>query len=105
MTLCSEILSTINSLDGVHVTFEKTPYETVERLQMRVGSKKVRLTLITADVCTCHAEVDNTRQSFFTAHEFAIFMEGLGATFCETSGSDTDESPVADGPERTVSTD
>jgi hypothetical protein len=101
MTLCSEILSTVSSLDGVDITYEETPYDTVERLQMRIGSKKVRLTLITADVCTCHAEIDSVRRSFFTAHEFALYMENLGATFYETS--DTDESPMADGP--TVLTD
>jgi len=95
MTLCSEILSTVNSLDGVDITYEETPFETVERLQMRIGSKKVRLTLITADVCTCHAEINSVRRSFFTAHEFALYMESLGATF--------DESPMADGP--TVLTD
>ena len=104
MTLCSEILSTVNSLDGVDITYEETPYDTVERLQMRIGSKRIRLTLITADVCTCHAEMDNVRRSFFTSHEFALFMEGLGATMYDSSGSDTDESPMADGPEATVST-
>jgi hypothetical protein len=41
------------------------------------------------------------RGPFFTAHEFALYIESLGATFDETS--DTDESPMADGP--TVLTD
>ncbi len=80
MTLCTEILAIVNNLHGVHVAREDTPYDTVERLTMRVGSRIFRLTLITADVCTCHAEVGNVRHSFRTAHEFANFMQEQGAT-------------------------
>ena len=94
MTLCTEILEILNNIQGVHVMREDIAYNDVERLAVRVGSRLIRLTLITADVCTCHAEIGATRYMFRTAHEFALFMQNHGARECNESDSEstTDES-------------
>ena len=80
MTLCTEILGILNNIQGAHVMREDSVYSDVERLAVRVGSRLIRLTLITADVCTCRAEVGSTRHTFQTAHEFALFMQNHGVT-------------------------
>ena len=111
MTLCTEILTIVNNLENVHATREDVPYDAVERLVIRLGPRLFRLTLITADVCTCYVDNGSLRQSFQTAHEFANFMQINGATLAgsvdgmssdigsvsdsDLSSEDTDDSPIA----------
>jgi len=71
---------------------EDSAYHDVERLAVRVGSRLIRLTLITADVCTCHAEMGATRYTFRTAHEFALFMQNHGLALRECNESSSSES-------------
>ena len=77
MTLCSEVLSILDRLQGVEL--DSSDLESVSHRLLRVGSARYRITLITADVCTCfverwHGHRVHAPMSFRTAHEFADFL-------------------------------
>jgi hypothetical protein len=77
MTLCSEVLSIIDRLHCVEL--ESADLESVSRRVLRIGSARYRITLITADVCSCfvekwHGHRVHAPLSFRTAREFADFL-------------------------------
>jgi hypothetical protein len=84
MTLCTEIVSILDSLDGAELESESQwdHIESIHRRVIRIGAKRFRVTLITADVCTAFIEEWHGRRvhaprRFFTAHEFAEFISSL----------------------------
>jgi len=84
MTLCSEIECILDSFDGADVVSGDhwEGFQSVRRHVFRVGSVRYRLTLITADVCTCfvepwHGRREHAPRMFDTAHEFAEFLVSL----------------------------
>jgi hypothetical protein len=84
MTLCAEIECILDSFDGAEQLSgdQWEGFQSVRRYIFRVGYVRYRLTLITANTCTCFVEVwhghrVSAPRSFDTAHEFAEFLVSL----------------------------
>ena len=99
MTLCTEILTIVNNLENVHATREDVPYDAVERLVIRLGPRLFRLTLITADVCTCYVD------SCALLTVVPDFMQMHGATLVADGSANGDADGNADGNADGISSD